>query len=83
MKLEITVRKTTEIEIDETKLETYADEARSRFAMEADSPINMVDLLIQAKIDGDIDLPDFEDWDLADYDDDLSPEEIAELSARS
>lgn len=77
--MELTIRTRKTIKIDESKLETYAEETRFRFELEAGKPINMIDLLYQAQLDGDLDLP--EEFDLEDYDADLSPEEIAELSA--
>jgi hypothetical protein len=77
--MQLTIRVAKKIEIDETKLKTYAEKARSRFALDDSQPINMIDLLYQAQIDGDIDLP--KDFDLEDYDEDLSPEEIADLAA--
>lgn len=68
-----------DVEIDETKLKAYADGVRKRFEMDADDPINMCDILNQASIEGDVDLPP-ETWMLEDWDDDLTPDDITELA---
>jgi hypothetical protein len=77
--MELTIRVSKVIEIDESKLQEYAASVRSRFAIETDAPVNMIDLLYQAQLDGDIDLP--KEFDLEDYSEDLSPEEIADLAS--
>ena len=75
--MKLTIVSTQEIEIDESPLMLYADSVRERFSMKKSAKINMTDILRQAELDGDVELPD--GWSLEDFDDDLSLAEIKEL----
>lgn len=77
--MKLTIVTTIEIEIDQTRLETYANEAKSRFDLPKDSSINMVDIVYQAGLDGDIDLPEAWELDNNEWEDDLTPDDITDL----
>ena len=80
MKLMVSVTEQREIEIDESLFEIYAEEVRDRFSLGVKGNVNMTDILIQAGLDGDIELPD--EFTLEDYDDDFTPEEILLMGER-
>lgn len=76
--MKIKVKIWSEVEIDETLLELYADGVRERLELGRNDTINMVDILSQAMLDGDIDGIDNFELD-SDWEDDLTREQIAEL----
>lgn len=77
--MKINIRVWQEVEIDESLLELYADGVRERLELERTDTINMIDIVIQAMLDGDIDrIYEFEldsEWD-----DSLTREQISELA---
>lgn len=76
--MKIKVKIWREVEIDETLLELYADGVRERMELGRNDTINMIDILTQAMLDGDIDGIDNFELD-SDWEDDLTREQIAEL----
>jgi hypothetical protein len=79
IKINVLVRETKKIEIDETLLPIYVEEVRSRFGLSKDSPVNMIDILIQAGLDGDIFFVYEDSIEIPDYLDGLTDKDIENI----